>query len=92
MNSLVTAVFEGDRPSIGSSAFQGNLGLTTVTFLQGATGWPGATIQSITPTPLSAPMPATVTAVPALPTIPAVLLSLSLMLMVFKVRKHNFNS
>lgn len=50
-NALSTVAFDGNRPIVFPLAFAGN-SLTTITYISGSTGWPGADIQGVTPTPI----------------------------------------
>ncbi|MBB6521301.1 leucine-rich repeat domain-containing protein [Pseudoteredinibacter isoporae] len=66
-NAISTALFEGDRPTIGGSAFSGSPPITTINYCAGASGWPGADIEGVTPTAItcSSASAATPSAVPA---------------------------
>ena len=43
-NNLIAASFTGDRPSLGSESFFGNRNLELVSYCEGKSGWPGASI------------------------------------------------
>ena len=43
-NNLIATSFLGDRPSLGSESFFGNRNLELVSYCEGKSGWPGASI------------------------------------------------
>jgi subtilisin-like proprotein convertase family protein len=43
-NNLIATSFLGDRPSLGSESFFGNRNLELISYCQGKSGWPGASI------------------------------------------------
>lgn len=83
-NDLISVTFEGNRPAISAGAFAANVNLGSVGYSLGAIGWPGADIAGITPT-VSAAM-SSPTAVPTLPHVFLVILSLCMGLAAYKRR------
>jgi hypothetical protein len=49
-SNLITIVFEGNRPTIASDSFEGIHSDAMIYYYTGNSGWPGASINGITPT------------------------------------------
>ncbi|WP_353408061.1 leucine-rich repeat domain-containing protein [Pseudoteredinibacter isoporae] len=79
-NDLSSILFEGNRPTLGTTVFFDNPSLSTIQYTNAsAVGWPGAAIQGIVPTLLTA-QATTPSVIPTLPPVALYILA-SIMLM-----------
>lgn len=83
-NTLTNILFEGDRPTLAFLLFGG---IPTINYRPATTGWPGGDIQFLTPTLLAFPPAGPAAAIPTLPSVFIMFLSLSMCLIAFKARK-----
>jgi len=86
-NTLTNILFEGDRPTLPFLLFGG---IPTINYRPATTGWPGGDIQFLTPTLLAFPPAGSAAAIPTLPSMFLMFLSLGMCLMAFKSGKLHF--
>ncbi|MBB6523186.1 leucine-rich repeat domain-containing protein [Pseudoteredinibacter isoporae] len=92
-NDITTVLFEGDRPAFGGNrVFASNAPVNTINYCAGASGWPGADIEGITPTVVTCPS-ATAASPNAVPTsTPFTIAALAGLFLTFASRARNEKS